>query len=40
VQFHHADGTPLDAADGLGTHQEHVITWLPEKGALSSAQSE
>jgi uncharacterized protein len=31
-----ADGTPLDAADGLGTRQENVITWLREKGAHSS----
>ena len=32
----YAEGTPLDAADGLGTRQENVITWLREKGARSS----
>jgi hypothetical protein len=36
----YAEGTPLDAAGGLGTRQENVITWLHEKGARSSAQSE
>ena len=32
----YAEGTPLDAATGLGTRQENVITWLREKGALSA----
>jgi uncharacterized protein len=32
----YAEGTPLDAADGLGTRQENVITWLREKGARSA----
>jgi hypothetical protein len=36
----YADGTPFDAAGGLGTRQENVITWLQEKGACSSAQSD
>ena len=35
----YAEGTPLDAANGLGTRQENVITWLREKGAHSSAES-
>ena len=29
----YAEGTPLDAANGPGTRQENVITWLREKGA-------
>jgi hypothetical protein len=29
----YAEGTPLDAAKGLGTRQENVITWLRELGA-------
>jgi ankyrin repeat protein len=36
----YAEGTPLDAAGGLGTRQENVITWLNEMGARSSAQSD
>jgi hypothetical protein len=32
----YAEGTPLDAANGLGTRQENVITWLSEKGARSA----
>jgi uncharacterized protein len=28
----YAHGTPLDAASGLGTRQENVITWLRELG--------
>ena len=32
----YAHGTPLDAAGGLGTRQENVITWLRQKGARSA----
>lgn len=32
----YARGTPLDAAGGLGTRQQNVITWLKEKGARSA----
>jgi hypothetical protein len=32
----YARGTPLDAASGLGTRQENVISWLRELGARSS----
>ncbi|MGH3259286.1 MAG: ankyrin repeat domain-containing protein [Streptosporangiaceae bacterium] len=32
----YADGTPLDAASGLGTRQENVLTWLRELGARSA----
>jgi uncharacterized protein len=32
----YAHGTPLDAATGLGTRQENVISWLRERGAHSS----
>jgi len=32
----YADGTALDAASGLGTRQENVITWLRERGATSA----
>jgi uncharacterized protein len=35
----YADGTALDAANGLGTRQENVITWLREQGARSAKQS-
>ena len=35
----YAKGTPLDAANGLGTRQNNVIGWLREKGARSSEQS-
>ncbi len=36
----YAQGTPLDAASGLGTGQENVITWLRSHGARSSEQTE
>jgi uncharacterized protein len=36
----YAKGTPLDAANGLGTRQENVISWLRELGARSSEQME
>ena len=29
----YAEGTPLDAARGLGTQQQNVISWLRERGA-------
>jgi hypothetical protein len=32
----YANGTPLDAASGLSTRQENVISWLRELGARSS----
>ena len=32
----YAHGTPLDAASGLGTRQENVISWLRELGARSA----
>ena len=32
----YAHGTPLDAAAGVGTRQQNVITWLKEKGARSA----
>jgi len=32
--------TPLDAAQGLGTQQENVITWLREQGARTGDQTE
>lgn len=32
----YAEGTPLDAATGLGTRRENVITWLRQLGARSS----
>jgi hypothetical protein len=31
----YAHGTPLDAASGLSTRQENVISWLRELGARS-----
>ena len=31
----YARGTPLDAANGLGTRQENVISWLRDLGARS-----
>ncbi len=31
----YAHGTPLDAASGLGTRRENVISWLKQKGAHS-----
>ncbi len=33
----YAHGTPLDAASGLGTRQENVISWLRELGARPSS---
>jgi hypothetical protein len=33
----YAQGTPLDAASGLGTRQENVISWLREVGARSAS---
>ena len=36
-ETHYAHGTPLDAAGGLGTRQENVITWLKGMGARSAA---
>ena len=33
----YAHGTPLDAASGLGTRQENLITWLRELGARSAS---
>jgi hypothetical protein len=36
----YAEGTPLDAASGLGTRRENVITWLRDLGARSSHESE
>ena len=35
----YAKGTPLDAASGLGTRQENVLSWLRDRGARSSEQS-
>ncbi|HEY3732454.1 MAG TPA: ankyrin repeat domain-containing protein [Streptosporangiaceae bacterium] len=32
----YAHGTPLDAAGGLGTRQENVLSWLRELGAPSA----
>jgi ankyrin repeat protein len=32
----YAEGTPLDAADSLGTRQDNVVNWLRELGATSS----
>jgi hypothetical protein len=32
----YAEGTPLDAATGLGTRQDNVISWLRQLGAPSS----
>ena len=34
----YAKGTPLDAAGGLGTRQNNVISWLRDLGAKSSEQ--
>lgn len=33
----YAEGTPLDAANGQGTRQENVISWLRELGARSAS---
>jgi ankyrin repeat protein len=35
----YAKGTPLDAARGLGTRQENVISWLRAQAAQSSEQT-
>jgi uncharacterized protein len=35
----YAHGTPLDSADGLGTRQENVISWLRELGARSAGSN-
>jgi uncharacterized protein len=35
----YAHGTPLDAASGVGTRQENVISWLRELGARSSSSN-
>ena len=35
----YAKGTPLDAARGLATRQENVVSWLRDQGARSSEQS-
>jgi ankyrin repeat protein len=35
----YADGTPLDAAQQLGTQQQNVITWLRERGARTSDEA-
>ena len=32
----YAEGTPLDAANSLGTRQENVVSWLRERGATSA----
>jgi uncharacterized protein len=36
----YAQGTPLDAAQQLGTQQQNVITWLRERGAQTATQAE
>jgi hypothetical protein len=36
----YAQGTPLDAARGRGTHRDNVIGWLEEKGARSATASQ
>jgi len=36
----YADGTALDAAQGLGTRQNNVIEWLQSLGAHSAQTSE
>ena len=36
----YAQGTPLDAAQQLGTQQQNVISWLRERGAGTSDQAE
>jgi uncharacterized protein len=33
----YAHGTPLDAASGLSTRQENVISWLRQRGARSAS---
>jgi ankyrin repeat protein len=34
----YAEGTPLDAADDLGTRESNVVSWLRELGAVSGRQ--
>jgi hypothetical protein len=36
----YAEGTPLDAASGLGTRRENVLSWLRDRGARSSHPGE
>ena len=36
----YAHGTPLDAAQQLGTQQQNVIAWLRERGARTADQAE
>jgi hypothetical protein len=36
----YAHGTPLDAAQQLGTQQQNVVTWLRERGARTADQPE
>jgi len=36
----YAEGTPLDAAGGLGTRRENLIGWLRELGARSSKSAD
>jgi uncharacterized protein len=36
----YAQGTPLDAASGLGTQRDTLISWLRDQGAHSSKQQE
>jgi uncharacterized protein len=36
----YAQGTPLDAAQQLGTQQQNVVTWLRERGARAADQAE
>jgi hypothetical protein len=36
----YAHGTPLDAAQQLGTQQQNVISWLVERGARSADRAE
>jgi hypothetical protein len=33
----YAKGTPLDAANSLGTRQDNLIGWLKDQGARSAA---
>lgn len=35
----YAEGTPLDAATGLGTGRDNVINWLQAQGAHSTKQA-
>jgi uncharacterized protein len=32
----YAEGTPLDAANSLGTRQDNIVSWLRERGASST----